>query len=89
MWIDLYVLAAMLVAAAVWFVSPRFQSYDPPGDIARGFFAAAAGALWPVILVGATQVYVVRSVARRLSPTYAADLHLAPPAALRNVSSRS
>jgi hypothetical protein len=89
MWIDLYVVAALLVAVATWLVSPYFQSIDPPGDIARGFWSAAAGALWPLVLVGVAQVYAVRYVARRLSPTYSADLHLAPPAALHGVGLRS
>jgi len=68
MWIDLYVLTALLAAVAVWLVTPHFQSDDPPGDIARGFWSAAAGALWPLVLVGALQIYAVRLIVRRLRP---------------------
>jgi hypothetical protein len=89
MWIDLYVVAALLVAVAAWLVSPHFQSVDPPGDIARGFWSAAAGALWPLVLVGAAQVYAVRYVARRLRPTYSEKLDLDPLAALHSVGLRS
>ena len=88
MWIDLYGVAALLVAVAVWLVSPHFQSADPPTDAMRGLWSAAAGALWPAVLIGAAQIFAVRYVARRLSPTYSADLHLAPRAALRDVSLR-
>lgn len=89
MWIDVYVVAAVLVAVATWLVSPHFQSFDPPGDIARGFWSAAAGALWPVVLVGAAQVYAVRYIARRLRPAYSEALDLAPLAALHEVGLRS
>jgi hypothetical protein len=89
MWIDLYVVAALLFAVAAWRVSPHFQSYDPPSDIVRGFLSAAAGALWPVVLIGAAQIFAVLYVARRLSPTNSADLHLAPPDALRDVRVRT
>ncbi|BBY58187.1 hypothetical protein [Mycolicibacterium sarraceniae] len=88
MWIDLYVLAALSVAVAVWLISPRFQSYDPPGDIARGFWSAVAGALWPLLLVGAAQVYAVHYIVRRFRPAYSAKLDLAPRAALQDVSLR-
>ncbi|BBY64256.1 hypothetical protein [Mycolicibacterium helvum] len=89
MWIDLYLAAALLVAVAAWLVSPHFQSVDPPGDIARGFWSAAAGALWPLILIGAVQVYSVRFIARRLRPAHSEELDLAPLAALHDVSLRS
>jgi hypothetical protein len=68
MWMDLYLVSAVVVAVAAWLVSPHFQSYDPPGDISRAFWSVAAGALWPLILVGAAQVLTVRYVARRASP---------------------
>jgi hypothetical protein len=89
MWIDLYILAAVVVAVTAWLVAPRFQSYDAPGDLARGFWSAAAGALWPLILVGAAQVYAVRYVARRLGPDAPQDLDLAQLAAHHEVGLRS
>jgi hypothetical protein len=88
MWMDLYLVVALLVAVATWLISPHFASSDAPGDVARGFFSAAAGALWPVVLVGTAQVLAVRYIARRLSPTYSADLNLPPSTALRGVSLR-
>jgi hypothetical protein len=88
MWIDLYLVAALIVGVTAWLVTPHFQSYDPPGDVARGFWSAAAGALWPLVLVGTAQVFAVRYIARRLSPTHSADLNLTPSAALRGVSLR-
>jgi hypothetical protein len=89
MWIDLYVVAALLVAVAAWMVSSRFPSFDPPGDIARGFWSAAAGALWPLILVGAVQIFAVRCVVKRLRPTYSEELDLAPLGELQGVGSHS
>jgi|EndMetStandDraft_8_1072994.scaffolds.fasta_scaffold223877_2 hypothetical protein len=69
MWIDLYVVVALIAAVAAWLVSPHFESYDPPSDIARGFWSAAAGALWPLIVFGAVQILAVRYVVRHLGPT--------------------
>ncbi len=44
---DVYLVSAVIAAVVAWLVSPRFQSYDPPSDIARGFWSAVAGALCP------------------------------------------
>ena len=88
MWIDLYLVAALIVGVTAWLVTPHFQSYDPPGDIARGFWSAVAGALWPLVLVGIAEVYAVCYIARRLRPAYAAELDLAPSAALQEVGLR-
>lgn len=78
MWIDLYLVAAFVVALAAWFVSPHFPSYDPPSDVARGFWSIIAGALWPLILVGAAQIYAVLYVTRRLRPDHSEELNPAP-----------
>jgi hypothetical protein len=86
MWIDLYVVVAVIAAVAAWLVSPHFESYDPPSDIARGFWSAAAGALWPLIVFGAVQILAVRYVARRLGPTPAEEPDRAPMLALREAS---
>ncbi|SBS74408.1 conserved hypothetical protein [uncultured Mycobacterium sp.] len=88
MWIDLYLVGALVVGVAAWLVTPHFQSDDPPGDVARGFWSAAAGALWPLVLIGIAQVYAVRYIARQLRPTCAEELDLAPPAALHDVGMR-
>ena len=78
MWFDLYLLSAIIAAVAAWLVSPHFQSYDPPGDVVRGFCAVVAGALWPVILVGVAQVFVVRSIARRVRSARVETVELPP-----------
>ncbi|AKK29866.1 hypothetical protein [Mycobacterium sp. EPa45] len=84
---DLYVVSAVIATVGVWLVSPRFQSYDPPGDLARGFWSVVAGALWPLILVGAAQVVAVRYLARRSTHVEAMDL--GPSVALPHASLRS
>ncbi|BBX05453.1 hypothetical protein [Mycolicibacterium aichiense] len=66
MWFDLYLVSAVVAAVGAWLISPRFQSYDPPGDVVRGICSAVAGALWPVIVVGAAQILAVRYIVRRL-----------------------
>jgi hypothetical protein len=52
----------------------------------RGFYSAAAGALWPAILVGAAQVYAVRYIARQFRPTPSKKLELAPLATVGEMS---
>jgi hypothetical protein len=89
MWIDLYVVAAVLVAVACWLGSPRCQSYDPPSEIERGFWSAAAGALWPLVLVGAAQIYAVHCIMRRVRPTRSEEPELTPLAAVREMSLQS
>jgi hypothetical protein len=88
MWVDVYVVTAVIVAVAVWLLSPHVQSTDPPGDITRGVWSAVAGALWPLTLVGVGQIYIVRLIARRIRPTLTEDLELAPPVALPEASLR-
>ncbi len=89
MWIDLYVAIALIGAVAVWLISQRFQSYDPPNDIVRGFFALVAGALWPLVIVGAVQILAVRFVARRLTPTAIPQLDLREFVAQQDLSLHS
>lgn len=69
MWIELYLVAAAIAATAAWLLSPRFQSYDPPSDVARGFWSVTAGVLWPLIAVGAAQLLAIRYIARRVPST--------------------
>jgi hypothetical protein len=89
MWVDVYVVTAIIVAVAVWLLSPHLQSYDPPGDVTRGIWSAVAGALWPLVLVGTAQIYAVRYIARRLRPTVSDELDLAPAVALHEAGLRS
>lgn len=89
MWFELYVVAAVVVGVAAWLVSPQFQSYDPPGDLTRAFWSAVAGALWPLIVVGAAQLFAVRYVARRLRPALSETLESPPPIELCDASLRS
>jgi hypothetical protein len=89
MGLDLYLLSVVVAAAAVWLVSPRFQSYDPPGDIARGFWSVVAGALWPIILVGAAQFIAVRYLARRVRAARVEAVDLTSLVALSDAGFRS
>lgn len=89
MWVDVYVVTAVIVAVAVWLLSPHLQSSDPPDDVARGIWSAVAGALWPLTLVGAAQVYAVRYFAQRFHPILSDDLDLAPTVGLPEASLRS
>lgn len=89
MWFDLYLLSAVIAAVGAWLISPHFQSYDPPSDIVRGLCSAVAGALWPVILVGAAQIMAVRYIARRLCSPPVEAVDLAPLIALPNASLHS
>ena len=89
MWLDLYLVSAIIVAACAWLVSPHFQSADPPGDVARGFWSVIAGALWPLIAVGAAQFIAVRYIARRLRTARVEPVELAPLAALPGAGLRS
>lgn len=89
MWIDLYALIAVVIAIAAWLISQRFLSYDPPGDITRGFWSIIAGALWPLVIVGVAQALLIRYVARRLRGAATAELDLSPLLAAQDVSLRS
>ena len=86
---DVYLVSAVIAAAVAWLVSPRFQSYDPPSDIARGVWSAVAGALWPLIVVGAVQIIAVRYIARHLRPAPVEAVDLAPLVALPDAGVRS
>ncbi|APE17780.1 hypothetical protein [Mycolicibacterium pallens] len=86
---DVYLVSAVIAAVVAWLVSPRFQSYDPPSDIARGFWSAVAGALWPLIVVGAIQIIAVRYIARRLRPAPVEAVGLASLVALPDAGVRS
>ena len=89
MWLNLYLVSAVIAAVGAWLISPHFQSYDPPSDIVRGVCSAVAGALWPVIVVGAAQIMAVRYIARRLSAPRVEAVDLAPLIALPNAGLRS
>ncbi|GAY14033.1 hypothetical protein [Mycobacterium sp. shizuoka-1] len=89
MWIDLYLVAAVVIAVSAWLVSPRFQSIDPPGDVARMFWSAVAGALWPLVLIGVAQVYAIGHLLRKLRPARSVELDLAAEPALLDVSLRA
>lgn len=69
MWIALYLVPAIAVAIASWYVSKRFASFDPPSAAVRVLAAVAAGALWPLVLIGVAQLQLVRVIARRIRAT--------------------
>ncbi len=66
MWIALYLVPAIAVAVAAWYVSKRFASFDPPNEVVRAVAVVAAGTLWPIVLLGLAQLQLVRYVARRI-----------------------
>ena len=66
MWIALYLVVAIVVAAVTWHVSHRFQSLDAPSEAVRAAAALVAGALWPVVVLGVVQLQALRYVARKL-----------------------
>ena len=68
MWIALYLITAVAVAFLTWHMSHHLQSVDGPTDAARTFSAIVAGAIWPIVLVGALQVLAAHLVIRRLRP---------------------
>lgn len=73
MWIALYLVPAIAVAIASWYVSRRFESFDPPNEVVRALAIVAAGALWPIVLLGLAQLQLVRYVARRIRATSTAS----------------
>lgn len=89
MWIDLYLVAAVVIAVSAWLVSPRFQSIDPPGDVTRMLWSAVAGTVWPLVLIGVAQLYAVRYLMRLLRPAPAAEVDLSPELPLLDVSLRA
>jgi hypothetical protein len=89
MWFELYLAMAVLVSVAAWLFSPPFQSFDPPGDNVRALWSVAAGALWPLVLIGAAQIFAVHYVVRRLRPAHCEDWDPAPAVAMADISVRS
>ncbi|KDE99625.1 hypothetical protein Y900_011910 [Mycolicibacterium aromaticivorans JS19b1 = JCM 16368] len=89
MWTNLYVMSAVIIAAATWLVSPRFQSSDPPSEVSRGFWSVVAGVLWPVVVVGALQLAAFRYVVQRLRSEPVEAAELPPPAELQDACSHS
>ncbi len=89
MWLDLYLVVAVVAAVAVWLVSPQFASYDAPGDAARAVWSAVAGALWPLMVVGVAQFLAISYVIRRLRPRHSDKLAIEPSVALHDLSLRS
>jgi hypothetical protein len=89
MWITLYVAPAVVLAAAAWLMSQRVQSCEPVSDVARGFWAIVAGALWPVVLLGVAQLLAVRFVARRMARARADHLVFLPSVLVQDVVVRS
>ncbi len=89
MWLDLYLVLAVIAAVAVWLVSPQFASYDAPGDASRAVWSAVAGALWPVVVVGAVQIVIIRHVARRLHAARVPAMEPAPVVTVPHADLRS
>lgn len=72
-WQVTYVVIAALFAVAALVVSDHLRVGEPPDARTRTVAAATAGALWPVMVVGMVQIYVIRSAfGRRVSRAGAA-----------------
>lgn len=69
MWITLYLVTAVVVAFLTWHMSHYFQSSDGPSDAARTSYSILAGAIWPIIMVGALQMLAIHLITRRLRRT--------------------
>ena len=66
MWIALYLTTAVVVAFLTWHMSHHLQSFEGPSDATRGFCSILAGAIWPVIVVGALEMLAIHLLTRRL-----------------------
>jgi hypothetical protein len=86
-WIAAYLTTAVVVAFLTWHMSHHFQSFERPTDAARALWAVMAGAVWPVILLGAAQMLVIHLITLRLRRAPAA--HAVPvPVLASDVAAR-
>lgn len=61
-WGIAYVAVVVLFAVASLVAADHLSSGEPPSVITRGWVATVAGALWPVMLVGIAQVWLIRTL---------------------------
>jgi hypothetical protein len=61
-----YLAVALLFGVAALVVADHLRSGEAPSAAVRGTAAVVAGALWPVMVVGLTQLLILRTVTDRL-----------------------
>lgn len=66
MWLGLYFATAFVVGVAVFVLAEFHRAPGTPAPRWPGVGAVAAGLLWPVLLMGAAQCWLVVAVGRRL-----------------------
>ena len=59
LWIALYGVAAVTAAVATFLVAGRMREPGAPAPDNAGRFAALAGVLWPLMVMGAAQVGIL------------------------------
>ncbi len=64
-WYGVYLVVAALVAMAVFVAADWFRGEDVAAPDFPGVISALAGMLWPVLLVGASEITLVWWVFRR------------------------
>lgn len=67
-WGIAYVAVALLFAVASLVVADHLSSDEPPSLLTRGWVASVSGALWPVMLIGIAQLWLIRTLFTRTRP---------------------
>lgn len=67
-WGTAYVAVALLFAVASLVVADHLCTGEPPSVLTRGWVASVSGALWPVMLLGLAQLWLIRTVATIAHP---------------------
>lgn len=68
-WISSYAVVAVVSAVAVFLLTEWFRTPGVPAPEHTAWYAAIAGLLWPVVLVGIAQWGLIAAVASRLRRT--------------------
>ena len=69
LWMYSYAAVAVVAAIAVFLLAEWVRSPHVPAPEHAGFYAAIAGLLWPVVIVGIAQWGLIAAVASRLRRT--------------------
>ena len=65
-WHVVYLCAALLFSAATLVAGSRLLAGDPPAVSTRCTVSLTAGALWPLIVAGLMQLWVIDQLVRRM-----------------------
>lgn len=68
-WLGFYVATAIVVALAVFLGAEYLRRPETPAPQHPGVCAAAAGVLWPVLLVGVAQWALIAAIGQHLGRT--------------------